>query len=178
MHPIDEQELVAACLKNDRLAQKTLYERYARVMMAVCLRYAGDTDMAQDMLQEAFIKVFTSLDTFTGKGSLEGWVRRIVINTALEMLRRNDVLRESVDCNDADLGVVVNNTAIDKISADELMAVIASLPVGFRTVFNMYAIEGYSHKEIAQALNINESSSRSQYNRARALIQKKIEQMQ
>lgn len=177
MHPIDERKLVEDCLHNDRIAQKTLYDRFARIMMSVCIRYAGDMDTAQDILQEAFIKIFASLDTYIGKGSLEGWIRRIVVNTALETLRKNDILRETVDWEEAWSSVTIENEAIEKLSADELMTVIASLPTGFRTVFNMFAIEGYSHKEIASALGINESSSRSQYNRARNLIQRKIQQI-
>ena len=145
--------------------------------MSVCIRYVGDMETAQDILQEAFIKVFTSLDMFVGKGSLEGWIRRIVVNTALEVLRKNDVLRETVGWEEVEINAAIDNTAVEKLSADELMAIIASLPSGFRTVFNMFAIEGYSHKEIASALGINESTSRSQYNRARNLIQKKIQQM-
>ncbi len=177
MPPIDEQQLVEACLRNDMRAQKMLYNRFARVMMAVCIRYVGDADAAKDLLQDAFVKVFASLDTFAGKGSLEGWIRRIVVNTALETIRKTDVLRDAVDWDNAEIEIPIDNDAIGKLSADELLAVIASLPTGFRTVFNMFAIEGYSHKEIAAALGINESSSRSQYNRARNLIQKKIQQM-
>lgn len=174
---IDEQQLVEACLRNDRRAQKMLYNRFARVMMAVCIRYAGDADVAKDLLQDAFVKVFASLDTFAGKGSLEGWIRRIVVNTALEAIRKTDVLRDAVDWDNVEIEIPIDNDAVGKLSADELLTVIASLPTGFRTVFNMFAIEGYSHKEIAAALGINESSSRSQYNRARNLIQKKIQQM-
>ena len=177
MHPINEQELVEACLRQDRRAQKRLYEHYAPVMMAVSIRYVGDTDIAENVLQEAFIKVFTQLNSFSGKGSLEGWIRRIVVNSALEYLRHNDVLRESVDYEDIGEMPVIDSGVIEKISAEELMAVIASLPPGFRTVFNMFAIEGYSHKEIAETLDINESSSRSQFNRARMLIRKKLQQL-
>ena len=168
MQPKEEKELVAACIRNDRLAQKELYDRYARVMMAVCMRYVGDKDRAQDVLQEAFIKVFVSLPSFTGSGSLEGWIRRIVVNTALESLRKCDVMRDAAAIEDAEM----------RLSAEDLLGVIAALPPGFRTVFNMYAIEGYSHKEIADMLGISEGTSRSQYNRARSLIQKKIQEMQ
>lgn len=177
MHPIDEQRLVESCLQNNRIAQRRLYEQYAPAMKAVCYRYIGENDTAEDILQDAFIKVFMSLEDFTGKGSLEGWIRRIVVNSALEYLRRNDVLRNTIECDEILEFSSHEVDAIEKISAEELMDVIASLPSGFRTVFNMYAIEGYSHKEIAQILGINEGSSRSQYNRARMLIQKKIKQL-
>ncbi len=175
MYCKDEKKLVEACMSGNSKAQRALYDYYAPRMMSVAIRYMGDTESAQDVLQEAFIKVFTSLDTYTGIGALEGWIRRIVINVALEGLRRNDVLMGSVDLTEASASTVYP-TVMDKLSADELMKIIASLPSGFRTVFNMYAIEGYSHKEIAEALGISEGTSRSQYNRARTLIQKKIEQ--
>ena len=178
MHPTDEKELVSACISNNRKAQQKLYEHYAPLMMTVAQRYVGDYDIAQDVLQDAFIKVFTSLDSFTGVGSLDGWIRRIVINSALEYLRSNDILHETVELEEALTSATTTENAIDNISADELMKIIASLPSGFRTVFNMFAIEGYSHKEIAQQLNITESTSRSQYNRAKALIRKKIENTQ
>lgn len=178
MQPKEEKELVAACIRNDRMAQKELYDRYARVMMAVCMRYVGDKDRAQDVLQEAFIKVFVSLPSFTGSGSLEGWIRRIVVNTALESLRKCDVMRDAAAIEDAEMQASVDVGVMERLSAEDLLGVIAALPPGFRTVFNMYAIEGYSHKEIAEMLGISEGTSRSQYNRARSLIQKKIQEMQ
>lgn len=173
MHCNDEKELVKACLNGSREAQYRLYYSYAPRMMSTALRYVSDSDVAQDILQDAFIKVFASLESFSGLGSLENWIRRIVVNVALEYLRHNDVLREAVELGELYTSPI-NPTVLDKFSADELMAVIVSLPPGFRTIFNMYAIEGYSHKEIAQKLGITESTSRSQYNRARALIQKKL----
>lgn len=178
MHPTDEKELITACINNNRKAQRELYEHYAPIMMTVTLRYVGNYDIAQDVLQDAFVKVFTSLQSFSGSGLLESWIRRIVINTALEYLRNNDVLHESVELEEAISSATISETALDDISVEELMKIIASLPSGFRTVFNMFAIEGYSHKEIAQQLNITESTSRSQFNRAKALIKKKIEDLQ
>ncbi|MBP3350153.1 MAG: RNA polymerase sigma factor [Bacteroidaceae bacterium] len=176
MHTDDEQKLIKACMRNDRTAQRALYDRFAPYMMAIAIRYVGDYDTAQDVVQEAFIKVFASLNQYTAKGSLEGWVRRITVNSALEYLRSTDVF-DSLDCDEVGQIPTMNITAIEKMSADELMNIIASLPAGYRTVFNMYAIEGYSHKEIAQIMGIQESSSRSQYIRAKLLIQKKIENL-
>lgn len=173
MHYNDEKELIKACIGGSREAQYQLYDCYAPRMMSMAMRYVGDGDVAQDILQEAFIKVFASLESYAGRGSLEGWIRRVVVNVALEYLRRNDVLREAVELGEVVASPIAPDV-LDKFSADELMAIIASLPPGFRTVFNMYAIEGYSHKEIAEALGISENTSRSQYNRARLLIQKKI----
>lgn len=178
MQPREEKELVEACIRNDRLAQRELYDRYARLMMAVCLRYIGDEVSAQDVLQEAFIKVFAALPTFAGSGSLEGWIRRIVVNTTLETLRKSDVMRDTAGIEDAEMAVSTEAGVMERLSAEDLMGMIAALPAGFRTVFNMYAIEGYSHKEIADILGISEGTSRSQYNRARNLIQRKIQEMQ
>ena len=177
MHPNSEQKLVEACLRHDCTAQRALYNRYAPYMLSMALRYVTDADTAQDIVQEAFIKVFTSLNQYAGKGSLEGWIRRILVNVALESLRRNNVHFDSIDSDEVLQIAETNESVIERLSADDLMELISTLPTGFRTVFNMYAIEGYSHKEIAQELGIQESSSRSQYLRAKSLIQKKLEEL-
>lgn len=146
-------------------------------MLAVCLRYVNDPETARDLMQDGFIKVFTSIDTYTGSGAFEGWLRKIFVNCALEYLRRNDVLRESTDLDNTTELVQPNSNAISDLSAAELMQLVHDLPAGFRTVFNMFAIEGYSHKEISEALGITESTSRSQYTRAKQLLQKKIKEL-
>ncbi len=176
MHQDNEQKLIKACMRNDRAAQKALYDHYAPYMMALAIRYVGDVDAAQDVVQEAFIKVFASLHQYSGHGTFAGWVRRITVNAALEYLRSTRVF-ESLDTTEVEQVPAMNASAIEKISADELMEIVASLPAGYRTVFNMYAIEGYSHKEIAHIIGVQESSSRSQYLRAKMLIQKKIENL-
>ena len=164
---MNEKELIEACKNNDVRAQKLLYETFARKMMSVCLRYADNREMAEDFLQDGFIKVFSSIRSYSYEGSFEGWMRRIFVNTALEALRKNDLLRNGVELNALE----------PQQEADELMELIAQLPPGFRTVFNMFAIEGYSHREIAETLNINESTSRSQYTRAKRLLQKWIKEL-
>lgn len=174
---IDEKKLIAACKRNDARSQRLLYETYAPKMFSVCLRYAEDREMAYDYLQEGFIKVFSSLSTFGFEGSFEGWMRKIFTHTALEHLRRNDLLKESLDIDDTEDVPDTDSSALENISADELMEIIAELPAGFRTVFNMYAIEGYSHKEIGEALGISESTSRSQFARARRLLQKRLSEI-
>ena len=146
-------------------------------MLAVCLRYVNDPETARDLMQDGFIKVFTSIDTYTGSGAFEGWLRKIFVNCALEYLRRNDVLRESTDLDNTAELIQPNSNAISDLSAAELMQLVHDLPAGFRTVFNMFAIEGYSHKEISEALGITESTSRSQYTRAKQLLQKKIKEL-
>jgi len=172
---MEEQLLVAACKRGESWARKKIYELYAPVMMGVCMRYVNDKETARDLLQDGFIKVFTKIDSFSEKGSLGGWVRRVFVTTALEHLRRNDALKMSVNIDD--YYEAMENTsvsALDQLSADELMGCIAKLPQGFRTVFNLFAIEGYTHSEIADMLNIEESTSRSQFLRAKKALQKNV----
>ena len=168
-----EQLLIAGCKHSEMWARKKLYERYAPAMMGVCIRYTGDREAARDVLQEGFIKVFIKIDTYSEIGSFEGWMRRIFVTTALEYLRKDLSNRffDEYDEKVKDSGT----SALEKLSADELLACIAELPNGFRTIFNMYAIEGYSHSEIAKILKIKESTSRSQFARARQLLQKNIQ---
>ncbi|MEG1615709.1 MAG: sigma-70 family RNA polymerase sigma factor [Bacteroidales bacterium] len=172
-----EFQLIQKCREKDREAQRELYELYARKMLTVCLRYSEDLETARDLLQEGFIKVFVSLDTFNFSGSLEGWIRRIMVNTSLEYLRKHDMLREAIDLSATEMVPSEMPSVLDEISANELMAIIKELPQGFRAVFNLYAIEGYSHKEIADMLEITESTSRSQYTRAKRFLQKRLVEM-
>ena len=171
---MNEQQLIEGCRKGDRRAQKELYDTYSRKMMGVCLRYVDDRETARDLLQEGFVKVFTGLDSYAGSGSFEGWMRRIFVNCALEYLRRSDVLREATDLENTAELIHPDSSAISDLSAAELMRLVSELPTGFRTVFNMFAIEGYSHKEIGEMLGITESTSRSQYTRAKQLLQRRI----
>ena len=173
MH-LKEEQLIEACMRNDRKAQREMYNRYVQRMMSIAVRYVGDPDVAKDVVQEAFIRVFTSLGQYKARGSFEGWLRRIVVNAALEYLRAGRVLFESIDSDEVVDMPAMDENVLERIATDDLLAIIASLPDGYRTVFNMYAIEGYSHKEIAERLGINEGSSRSQYLRAKALMQKKL----
>lgn len=171
---MNEQQLIEGCRKGDRRAQKELYDTYSRKMMGVCLRYVDDRETARDLLQDGFVKVFTGLDSYSGSGSFEGWMRRIFVNCALEYLRRSDVLREATDLENTAELIHPDSSAISDLSAAELMRLVSELPTGFRTVFNMFAIEGYSHKEIGEMLGITESTSRSQYTRAKQLLQRRI----
>lgn len=174
---MNEQQLIAGCKSRNRLAQRELYEKYSRKMLAVCLRYVNDKETARDLMQDGFIKVFTSIDTYTGSGAFEGWLRKIFVNCAFEYLRRSDVLRESTDLDNTAELVQPDSNAISDLSAAELMQLVRDLPAGFRTVFNMFAVEGYSHKEISEVLGITESTSRSQYTRAKQWLQKKIKEL-
>ena len=168
------KRLVKACLEGNREAQRTLYESLSPKMFPVCLRYMGSREEAEDVLQEGFVTLFSKLDSYSGKGSFEGWARKIFVNTALMQLRKNDVLKESEDLEGAWDISSQDPTIIQNIGYQELLEIIESLPPGFRTVFNMYVIEGYSHKEIGEALGISENTSRSQLQRARMILQKKI----
>lgn len=167
-----EEQLVECCLKKDALAQKQLFDYYAKRMMGVCLRYANSTDEAQDVLQLGFIKIFEKLETFSGGGSLEGWIRKIIVNTALDNIRKNKKISETIGLEKIDFQLEnYEENGFDKLNAQDLLTIIQKMPTGFRTVFNMYAIEGYSHKEIAEALNISINTSKSQYSRARQQLQ-------
>ncbi|MEW6470097.1 MAG: RNA polymerase sigma factor [Bacteroidota bacterium] len=169
-----DEELVKGCVENNPLAQKLLYERFSRKMMGVCLRYADSRDEAEDILQNAFIKIFENIETFKGSGSLEGWIRRIMVNTALNNYRQNKASRQKVDLDSVEYMLPGDHQVSNSLDAKELLKLIQTLPAGFRTVFNLFAIEGYSHKEIAEQLNISEGTSKSQYSRARAYLQKAL----
>ena len=160
--------------EGDRRAQKAIYDFLSSKMYAVCLRYMGDRDAAEDVLQDGFVTLFAKLDNFSGEGSFEGWARKIFVNTALMNLRKNDVLKESEDVDSARSLSSEAPSAVQDLGYKELCAMISELPPGFRTVFNMYVIEGYAHNEIAQALGISEGTSRSQLLRARSMLQARI----
>jgi len=171
----DEEQLIAGCKEGKPWAQKEIFERYSGVMLSVCVRYVTDRETARDILQDGFIKLYTKIDTFSGSGSFSGWIRRIFVTTSLEYLRQNDALKLRASIEEYGNSIPDNDaTILDKISADDLMECISKLPDGYRTVFNLYAIEGYSHPEIAEMLGINESTSRSQFMRARKILQKNV----
>ena len=171
----DEEQLIAGCKEGKPWAQKEIFERYSGVMLSVCVRYVTDRETARDILQDGFIKLYTKIDTFSGSGSFSGWIRRIFVTTSLEYLRQNDALKLRASIEEYGNSIPDNDaTILDKISADDLMECIAKLPDGYRTVFNLYAIEGYSHPEIAEMLGINESTSRSQFMRARKILQTNV----
>ncbi|MEG1748549.1 MAG: sigma-70 family RNA polymerase sigma factor [Tannerellaceae bacterium] len=171
---MNEQQLIEGCRKGDRRAQQELYETHSRKMMGVCLRYVNDRETARDLLQDGFVKVFGCIDAYSGLGSFEGWMRKIFVNCALEYLRKSDVLREAADLDSTAELIHPDSSALSDLSAAELMKMIQELPAGFRAVFNLFAIEGYSHKEIGEMLNITESTSRSQFTRAKQLLQRRI----
>ena len=168
-------EILSLCKKGDRLAQKRLFDSLASKMLPLCKRYMGDDQSAQDVLQEGFITLFTKLDAYEGSGSFEGWARRIFVNTALMQLRKQGTLMEMGIDNFETVGTEDSRIA-HNLDYEHLIKLIGDLPPGFRTVFNLYVIEGFSHKEIAQALGISENTSRSQLQRARMLLQKRLKE--
>ena len=171
-------KLIESCIKGDRAAQKVIYDRLAPRMFPVCIRYVGDRELAQDILQDGFVTLFTRLDTYKGEGSFEGWARKIFVTTALMELRKKDALKMSEDLETVKGMKTETTTQLQNIGYKDLMKVITQLPTGFRTVFNMYAIEGYSHKEIGEILGISETTSRTQLSRARTWLQNKLKEIE
>lgn len=168
-----ENQLINACINKDGRAQREMYEKYAPQMYAICLRYLRETSDAEDVLVSGFMKVFNKIHTYSGEGSLAAWMRRIMINESLGYLRRNKTmyLQVEIEAADRDPNLQLAN---DHLQTEDLLNLVGELPLGYRTVFNLYAVEGYSHKEIAQKLGISENTSKSQLSRARRWLQQKL----
>jgi RNA polymerase sigma factor (sigma-70 family) len=166
-----EEAILQGCLGNDSAAQKELYNRYSPKMLAVCYRFGHNREDAEDMLQEGFIKVFSQIHTFRNQGAFEGWIRRIIVHTCINNLKKNKKFSESVDLIHATSLQVREESVPSIVEAKQVVECIRLLPLGYRTVLNLYAIEGYSHKEISSVLEIEESTSRSQYTRAKQMLE-------
>ncbi len=166
-----EEAIIVGCLHNDAAAQRELYNRYSPKMLSVCYRFAFNREDAEDMLQEGFIKVFTQMHTFQNKGAFEGWIRRIIVHTCINFLKKHKKFNESVDLIYASSIQIKEENIPSIMQAKQVVECIRLLPFGYRTVLNLYAIEGYSHKEIAGMLDIEESTSRSQYTRAKVMLE-------
>lgn len=174
---MDDTTLVIECVNGNVRAQRMLFDKFARKMLGVCMRYAKSTEQAEDVLQDGFVKVFTKLKDFKHDGSLEGWIRRIMVNTSLDQIRKNGKMLG--DTNIDDVGYKIENNAFvfENLMADDLMKMVQAMPEGYKVVFNMFAIEGYSHGEIAETLGISENTSKSQYSRARAYLRERLEKV-
>lgn len=170
---LENKELIEACVRGDRLAQRNLYNIFSKRMYMVCLRYTKSQQEAEDVLQDSFIKIFKSLKGYRGDSRLDYWIKRIVVNTALNSQRKKLYMYPMVDIDDVKNDYDHSKT-LSSFQMDELLNMIRELPTGCRTVFNMFAIEGYSHKEIAEMLEVSEGTSKSQFSRARKLLQEKI----
>lgn len=166
-----EQTILVGCINNDPSAQRELYNRYSPKMLSVCYRFGNSREDAEDMLQEGFIKIFTQIHTFQNKGAFEGWIRRIIVHTCINFLKKNKKFSKSIDLDQADYLEVKEETMPSVMQARQIIECIRQLPLGYRTVLNLYAMEGYSHKEIADMLDIEESTSRSQYTRAKVMLE-------
>ena len=172
----EQNTLIKQCLQGSQKAQEKLYHLFANKMFAVCLRYSNSNFEAEDILQEGFIKVFKNLKKFKFTGSFEGWVRRIMVNTAIEFYRKNAKWQYTEDVQD----VKIASKAIDvlqTLKANDILKLVQQLPTGYRTVFNLYVIEGYAHKEIADLLSISENTSKTQLFKARAALQEMIKNL-
>ncbi len=166
-----EEQMLAGSIKNNAAAQEELYNRFSPRMLGVCYRFAKNREDAEDMLQEGFIKIFTQLHQYRNEGALEGWIRRIIVHTCINILKKNKKFADCVDIIHASSIHVREDMIPSIMQAKQVVECIRLLPLGYRTVLNLYAIEGYSHKEIAQMLEIEESTSRSQYTRAKAMLE-------
>ncbi|MDR2293240.1 MAG: sigma-70 family RNA polymerase sigma factor [Prevotellaceae bacterium] len=176
----DEQHLVEGCINKNINAQQELYERYAAKMLSLCIRYMCNEDEARDMMHDGFVRLFDKIKKFDRKGSLEGWIRKVFINMCLEKLRKSEKMKyQSIYNDDDDLQVIDDSISdvYNQLGTKELMCFISELPASFRSVFNLHAIEGYSHDEIAKILGIAQTTVRANYSRARILLQKKIRLM-
>lgn len=167
---MNEQQLVKDCLKGKPEAQRQLYEQFAKNMLGICYRYTKSLKDAEDVLQEGFVKVFLGMSQFRSEGDLGAWIRRIMVNTALNFLKRNKRYRVEMVFTEQVLHPVADDDPAMNLDAKELADLIRQLPQGYQTIFNMYAIEGYTHVEIGEMLGISDGTSRSQYARARALL--------
>lgn len=166
-----EELILQGCQKNDPAAQQLLYQRYSPKMLSVCYRYAKSREDAEDMLQEGFVKVFLQINRYEHRGSLEGWILRVIVHTCINHLKKYKKFNDVVDLTYASNLVIREDNIPGIVQAKQIVESIRALPIGYRTVLNLYAIEGYSHKEIGAMLEIEESTSRSQYTRAKNLLE-------
>ncbi len=173
----EEQNIIKQCLNGDKKAQELLYKTYSDKMYVVCLRYSSSNQDAEDILQEGFIKVFKNLSRFRFTGSFEGWVRRIFVNSAIEHYRKNAKWKYTEDAQEVKIASS-DISALQTLSANDLLNLVKQLPTGYRTVFNMFVIEGYSHQEIAGMLKVSESTSKTQLYKARAALQAMIKKLE
>ena len=171
---MDDNTFVQECLKGNSKAQKALFDKFAPKMLAVCLRYMKNVEQAEDVLQDGFIKVFRNLKSYKNTGALEGWIRRIVVNSCLDELKKSKKLLLNVQVEEVEYKLEAEDFTAEKMMADDLMKLVQNMPEGYRVIFNMYAIEGYAHQELASQLGISESTSKTQYLRARAYLQNRI----
>ncbi|MES2430641.1 MAG: sigma-70 family RNA polymerase sigma factor [Bacteroidota bacterium] len=166
-----EELMLAGCVNNNASSQEALYARFSPRMLGVCYRFAKNREDAEDMLQEGFIKIFSQIHQYRNEGALEGWIRRIIVHTCINVLKKNKKFSDCVDISHAQGLHIKEESVTSIIQAKQVVECIRLLPIGYRTVLNLYAIEGYSHREIGHLLDIEESTSRSQYTRAKVMLE-------
>jgi len=175
---MSDRQIIEGCAKHDRKAQQVLYDKYSRLLLGICLRYSSDKAEAEDILQESFLKIFFNIKDFSGTGSFIGWLRKVAVNTSITHYHKNLKFRYHVEIDEyVSVETGVTSFEEDFFTSDELYKVLNELPAGYRMVFNLYAIEGYKHKEIAELLGIDVNTSKSQYSRAKAVIRQKLEKL-
>lgn len=170
-----QQLIIKGCIASDRTSQKKLYDLYARKMMGVCMWYARSREEAEEILQDGFMKVFTYIRTYKGAGSFDGWIRKIMVNTALVKCRNRSQLRAVVEYNPKEHDVKETVSVVEMLEAKELLKIVQMLTPGYRIVFNLYVLEGMKHREIAELLGISEGTSKSNLADARAILQKAVQ---
>jgi len=176
---VNDLDIIKGCARHDRKAQQMLYDRYSRFLLGICMRYASDRAEAEDILQDSFLKIFFGIGDFAGSGSFAGWLRKIAVNTAITHYHKNLKHRYHLEIEEyvsVETGTV--SFGHDLFTSEELYRVMNELPAGYRMVFNLYAIEGYKHKEIAEMLGIDTNTSKSQYSRAKAVLREKLERLE
>jgi len=175
---MSDKQIIEGCARHDRKSQQVLYDKYSRFLLGVCLRYSTDKAEAEDILQESFLKIFFNIRDFSGTGSFTGWLRKVAVNTAITHYHKNLKYRYHIDIEEyVSVETGISSFEEDFFTSDELYKVLNELPTGYRMVFNLYAVEGYKHKEIAEMLNIDTNTSKSQYSRAKAVIRGKLEKL-
>jgi len=173
---MSDQQIIEGCAKHERKAQQLLYDRYSSFLLGICLRYATDKAEAEDILQESFLKIFFNIEDYSGTGSFIGWLRKVAVNTAITHYHKNLKYRYHVEIEEyVSIETGTESFEDDFFTSEELYVVLNELPAGYRMVFNLYAVEGYKHKEIAEMLGIDTNTSKSQYSRARAALREKLE---
>lgn len=171
---LNEETLISECLKNNRIAQKELYDKFASTLMGICIRYTNSREDAEDVLIEGFTTIFHKLEMYKGEGSFEGWMKRIMVNTAISHFRQNSKYRFHQDIDDVFDISKKQETVIEQMEAKRILQLVNTMPEGYRVVFNLYAVEGFNHREIGEMLNIAEGTSKSQFSKARKWLQKRL----
>ncbi|MBN2745751.1 MAG: sigma-70 family RNA polymerase sigma factor [Bacteroidales bacterium] len=171
---LNDEDILNGCRAGDALAQKELYDKYSPKLWPICLRYAKNVMSAEDIMQEGFIRIFRYINDYKGEGSFEGWLRRVMVNTAINYYKKNLQQKMEKDIDEVYDISIREADAISQMTTEEILSVVQTLPDGYRTIFNLFVIEGFSHKVIAETLGITENTSKSQLSRARVLLQHKI----